>query len=123
RGGVVDVRYGQFAPNVVRVVLTLSGPRHYQVVRGNGAVMVSVDGGGDFVAWRSSGVPAAAVAAVPPKPVQPLGQEIVTPKLTVAPVVEPTVAPVPVSLADYIPQPPQGERRISVTFDKAPIAD
>jgi len=119
RGGVIDVHYGQFKPGVVRVVLSLSGPRHYQVVRGKGVVMVSVDGGGDFVAWRTSGLPATTVAAVPPKPAL-IGAEIAAPKL---PLVEPTVAPVPVSLADYVPQPPQGERRISITFDKAPIAD
>lgn len=132
RGGVVDVRYGQFQPNVVRVVLTLSGPRHYQVVRGNGAVMVSVDGGGDFVAWRTSGAAAPAVAVAPPKPapveasVAPVatvtaGVEIPAPQLP--PVVAAPVAAAPVSLADYVPQPPQGERRISITFDKAPVSD
>ena len=39
-----SLRVGRFKPGVVRVVLGLSGPRHYQVVRGKGAIMVSVDG-------------------------------------------------------------------------------
>jgi type IV pilus assembly protein PilQ len=133
RGGVVDVRYGQFQPNVVRVVLTLSGPRHYQVVPGKGAVMVSVDGGGDFIAWRTNGTSApAVVAAAPSKPAPApvevvqapavaMGKTLPTPELI--PVTPALVASTPVSLADYVPQPPQGERRISITFDKAPVAD
>jgi type IV pilus assembly protein PilQ len=137
RGGVVDMHYGQFKPGVVRVVLTLSGPRHYQVVRGNGAIMVSVDGGGDFVAWRSGAAPTTTLASASPavKPVVPpastpdvvapapklLGQEIATPALQ--PVAEQPVVSVPASIAAYVPQPPQGERRITITFDKAPISD
>lgn len=58
RGGVLDVRYAQNQPNVVRVVLTLAGPRHYQVTRSAGEIRVSVDGGGEFTAWRSSDSPA-----------------------------------------------------------------
>ncbi|MEK7401985.1 MAG: AMIN domain-containing protein [Gemmatimonadota bacterium] len=120
RGGVIDVRYAQFKPTVVRVVLSLSGPRRYQVVRGKGAVMVSVDGGGDFVAWRTSAGSSAAAAATPPKPAAAATDVVAAPK---AQVTVSTVAPLPVSLADYIPQPPQGERRISIVFDNAPISD
>ena len=125
RGGVVDVRTAQFKPNVVRVVLSLSGPRHYQVVRGKGAIMVSVDGGGDFVAWRTSGAPASVAAApVAPKAIPAREPEVVIPPgadVGVAPVAP--AVPQPMNLVDYIPQPPQGERRISIVFDKAPIAD
>jgi len=53
RGGVIDVRYAQNQPNVVRIVLTLSGPRRYEVSREDGEVRVAVDGGGRFAAWRA----------------------------------------------------------------------
>src|SRR6266850_1015595 len=53
RGGVLDVRYAQNQPNVVRVVLTLAGPKSYKIVRSPGEIRVSVEGGGDFTAWRA----------------------------------------------------------------------
>jgi type IV pilus assembly protein PilQ len=138
RGGVVDMHYGQFEPNVVRVVLTLSGPRRYQVVRGKGAIMVSVDGGGDFLAWRSTGGAPAAVASAPQQePQQRVAQQEMaaskpgtTPELVLPPAARAVVEreqmvqeTTPASTAGYVPQPPQGERRISITFDNAPIAD
>src|SRR5881394_1420512 len=52
RGGVLDVRYAQNQPNVVRVVLTLAGSRRYQVTRARGEIRVSVEGGGEFAAWH-----------------------------------------------------------------------
>ena len=53
RGGVLDVRYAQNQPNVVRVVLTLAGPKTYKILRAANEIRVSVDGGGDFTAWRA----------------------------------------------------------------------
>ena len=52
RGGVLDVRYAQNQPNVVRVVLTLDGPRKYDVQLGAADIRVAVDGGGEFKSWR-----------------------------------------------------------------------
>jgi len=52
RGGVLDVRYAQNQPNVVRVVLTLDGPRKYDVRVGATDITVAVDGGGEFKEWR-----------------------------------------------------------------------
>jgi type IV pilus assembly protein PilQ len=52
RGGVLDVRYAQNQPNVVRVVLTLDGQRDYDVQRGAEDIRVAVDGGGEFKEWR-----------------------------------------------------------------------
>ena len=53
RGGVLDVRYAQNQPNVVRVVLTLAGPKRYTVEKNPGEVRVSVEGGDAFTAWRA----------------------------------------------------------------------
>jgi type IV pilus assembly protein PilQ len=52
RGGVLDVRYAQNQPNVVRVVLTLDGPRKYDVQLGGTDIRIAVDGGGEFKEWR-----------------------------------------------------------------------
>jgi type IV pilus assembly protein PilQ len=53
RGGVVDVRYAQNQPDVVRIVLTLTGPHGYAVNREAGSIKISVDGGGgSFPIWR-----------------------------------------------------------------------
>ena len=52
RGGVLDIRYAQNQPNVVRIVLTVDGPRPYEVVHSAGSVNISVDGGGAFASWR-----------------------------------------------------------------------
>ena len=53
RGGVIDVRYAQNQSDVVRIVLTLTGPRKYSVRHDAAGVVVSVDGGGDFLPWRA----------------------------------------------------------------------
>jgi type IV pilus assembly protein PilQ len=53
RGGVIDVRYAQNQPDVVRIVLTLTGPRRYEVRHDAAGVIVSIDGGGDFLPWRA----------------------------------------------------------------------
>jgi type IV pilus assembly protein PilQ len=58
RGGVLDVRYAQNQPNVVRVVLTVDHARPYQVTRGPREVRVSVDGGGSFPIWSVGNTPA-----------------------------------------------------------------
>lgn len=68
RGGVLDVRYAQNQPTVVRIVLTLAGPRAYRVSKGPGEIRVSVDGGGNFTAWRAGGERATSAAAQPESP-------------------------------------------------------
>jgi type IV pilus assembly protein PilQ len=62
RGGVLDVRYAQNQPNVVRVVLTLAGPKKYQVTQNKGEIRVAVEGAADFTAWRVGRTYAAASA-------------------------------------------------------------
>ncbi|MEO8193830.1 MAG: AMIN domain-containing protein [Gemmatimonadales bacterium] len=55
RGGVTNVRAAQFKPNVVRVVIELDAAHSYEVVRKDGEVRVTVDGGAaSFAAWYSS---------------------------------------------------------------------
>ena len=65
RGGLLNVEYAQNQSNVVRVVLYVDGPRRYSVVRGKGAILVSVDGGGQFAMWRAGQSAASSLAALP----------------------------------------------------------
>jgi type IV pilus assembly protein PilQ len=52
RGGITDVRAGQFKENVVRVVLDLDAAREYTLVREETGIRVSiVSPGARFVAW------------------------------------------------------------------------
>ncbi len=69
RGGVVNLRYSQFRPDVVRIVVDLEGPQTYNVDRSGDAIRVSFSGGQPFQAWSS------ADAAAP--------ADTVTPRLTV----------------------------------------
>ena len=56
RGGITNVRYSQFRPNIVRVVIELDEKHPYEVKRNNGEVRVSVTGGktADYSSWSSS---------------------------------------------------------------------
>ena len=55
RGGVTNVRAGQFNPSTVRVVIELDAAHSYDVTRSNGEVRIAISGGaGSFNAWHSS---------------------------------------------------------------------
>jgi len=66
RGGVRNVRYAQFKPDVVRVVIDLDALKDYQVERAEGQVRVRIGSERTaFAAWSSStAAPAAAAAPV-----------------------------------------------------------
>jgi type IV pilus assembly protein PilQ len=54
RGGVLNIRYSQFAPNVVRVVMDLDRTMDYHVERLSDAVRVSFGTDESFLAWSSN---------------------------------------------------------------------
>ena len=114
RGGVLDVRYAQNQPNVVRVVLTLDGPRQYEVQRTSGGILVSVDGGGQFDAWR---VGSTVVVAAP-------ASSVIAKKPAVV-----SVNPVEAVPAGYsalrMQQQPQRQppRRITISWENANLRD
>ncbi len=68
RGGIKNVRYAQFRPGVVRVVIDLDALKDYQIERREGQVRVKIGSERTaFEAWSSqSAASAAAAAAVPP---------------------------------------------------------
>jgi len=104
RGGVKNLRYSQFRPDVVRIVLELDGPKEYQVERTGEAVTVTFGANGGFQAWTSADAePALAVE----EPVEPARVIAKRPEMGV-----------PLSRASRATEP-----RITVTWDRASIAD
>jgi len=71
RGGITNVRYSQFRPNIVRVVIEMDAKHPYQVTRNNGEVRISVTGGktADYTAWSSGSRRSNYVAAPTAPPV------------------------------------------------------
>jgi type IV pilus assembly protein PilQ len=55
RGGIINIRYSQFRPNVVRVVIEMDGRHPYEVKRGDREVRIAVTGGKteDYASWSS----------------------------------------------------------------------
>jgi type IV pilus assembly protein PilQ len=56
RGGITNIRYSQFRPGIVRVVIELDAKHPYEVKRSDKEVRISVTGGktNDYSAWPSS---------------------------------------------------------------------
>jgi type IV pilus assembly protein PilQ len=104
RGGIKDIRYSQFNPNVVRVAIYLDGSRDYRVEKTGDAIRVSFGVDQSFLAWTSRA----------PSELQPPGTRAAAP----APEVNmPYNEPAPVA-SQGVPAP-----RITVTWDRASIAD
>jgi type IV pilus assembly protein PilQ len=126
RGGVRNVRYAQFKPDVVRVVIDLDALKDYQVERAAGQVRVRI--GSDrtsFAAWSSSRVtptpPVAVASRAPAPPVTTSGPE------QAARVTTPTLAQ-PQSIEAYLAahraEVAQSQAaRITVQWDNASIED
>ncbi len=110
RGGVTNLRYSQFRPDVVRIVLDLDGPKTYQIDKSTGAIRVSFGPAPSFQAWSSESASDDAVAADAPAPA--------------APAVASTPARAPeVQIARAALLTRADEPRITVTWDRASIAD
>jgi type IV pilus assembly protein PilQ len=111
RGGVVNLRYSQFRPDVVRIVLDLQGVKDYKLARSDEEVRVSFGADQAFAAWSSSSAAPAAVAD------QPVLQDVTAVTSDRAPEVR--VNQVQGRAPLFSTQQP----RITVTWDRASIAD
>ncbi len=67
RGGVLNLRYSQFQPDVVRIVLELDHAKDYHVERGTDAIRVSFGTDQSFLAWSSNDPIRAAVRSKAPQ--------------------------------------------------------
>ncbi|HEY8831905.1 MAG TPA: AMIN domain-containing protein, partial [Gemmatimonadaceae bacterium] len=56
RGGITNIRYSQFRPNVVRVVIDLDAKRQYEVKHSDTEVRITFSGGKttEYSSWSSS---------------------------------------------------------------------
>ncbi|HEX9083833.1 MAG TPA: AMIN domain-containing protein [Gemmatimonadaceae bacterium] len=68
RGGITNIRYSQFRPNVVRVVIEMDAKHPYAVKRNDGEVRIAVTGGktDDYTSWSSNNKPGYAAVPKPP---------------------------------------------------------
>ncbi len=133
RGGVKNIRYAQFRPDIVRVVVDLDLLKDYQITRG--ATEVRVEIGTDraaFVAWSSRTAAAGAVASAAPLPARPARAPAAAPPLPTsglaATPVSLTFSTDPVSidrfLAAHRSESEQSQApRITVRWDDADIQD
>jgi len=62
RGGVLNLRYSQFRPDIVRIVVELDGPKAYEVKRQGESIKVSFGADQKFKAWKSTEAHAELVA-------------------------------------------------------------
>jgi type IV pilus assembly protein PilQ len=113
RGGVLNLRYSQFRPDIVRVVIDLEGPQTYAVDRSSGAIRVSFSSDQAFQAWSSADQLAAAPAA------DDVAEAPEAPPVSVsAPARKPELGIRGTAVLTRADEP-----RITVTWDRASIAD
>jgi type IV pilus assembly protein PilQ len=116
RGGVVNLRYSQFRPDVVRIVLDLQGVKDYKVAHTDAEVRVTFGTEQGFAAWSSASAPAPAVATAADEPVRDA-----TAVAAAAPAREPEVKVSQMAARTSLFRTEQP--RITVTWDHASIAD
>jgi type IV pilus assembly protein PilQ len=102
RGGVLNLRYSQFRPDIVRIVVELDGPKAYEVSRQGESIKVAFGAEQGFQAWSSTEADAEPMAKATPAK---------------APEVRPSLA-----RAQVVGRGAE-EPRITVTWDRASIAD
>lgn len=122
RGGITNVRYSQFKPDVVRIVLDLDAARPYTLEQAGEQIRVSFAGASAGTAWASDGSGQAARVVSAAQPLaEDEAEEEPLPRAAAAPrLARPEVA---VPLEDGRANRWQQEPRITVTWDRASIAD
>lgn len=101
RGGIVHIRYAQFRPDVVRIVLELEFLRDYQLEYVDDTIRIAFNTDHQFAAWSSGTLPRTPVETVSPLPA-PVSNSVVEAR-----------AVLQQSVQD----------RITVTWDSASIGD
>ncbi|HEX3235792.1 MAG TPA: AMIN domain-containing protein [Gemmatimonadales bacterium] len=108
RGGVRNLRYSQFRPDVVRIVLELDGAKTYKIDRSAEAIRVNFGPAPSFQAWTSEDEGAALATDEAPAPAPAAAAPTRKPEVRV------NSAPI-LTRAE--------EPRITVNWDRASIAD
>ncbi len=116
RGGVRNIRYSQYQPDVVRVVVDFEALKDYNVDRDGEGIRVSFGSERTFLSWSSD------VAPMPAAPAAPVLATLPEPAAEAPPVRAIPVraeAPSPVLNSTLS----RDEPRITVSWDRASIAD
>ncbi|MEP6858125.1 MAG: AMIN domain-containing protein [Gemmatimonadales bacterium] len=130
RGGITNIRYSQFRPNVVRVVIELDAKHPYEVKRNDAEVRVAVTGGktADYSSWSSLGdkayYAAAAAKSTTPAPARTVVHTTPAPVHSTPRVVAQVESTIPqVDAVDYtaISEPAPAPAGLGSTYDK-PVA-
>jgi type IV pilus assembly protein PilQ len=109
RGGVLNLRYSQFRPDIVRIVIDLDSAKTYEVVRQGESIKLSFGADQAFQAWSSVEAHAGLVAGEAPVVAAAVAAK--------SPEVKPSLSRArAVSVG-------REEPRITVTWDRASIAD
>ena len=98
RGGIIHVRYAQFRPDVVRIVMELESLRNYQLEYVDNTIRIAFSTDQQFAAWSSGTLPSTVAQT---------------------PAVMPAIAPI----FDEPALQQSVQDRITVTWDSASIAD
>ena len=114
RGGIRNIRYAQFSPTVVRVVIDLTEQKEYTVESSADGVRVKFGAERSFLAWSSL-----APAAMPAPAALPASAATSPVRTASAPARQPEVRMG--GATEFQTQ--GGVRRITVTWDAATIAD
>src|SRR5213594_4168545 len=119
RGGVKNIRYAQFRPDIVRVVIDLDVLKDYQVQKTVGHVRVRIGSERtSFAAWSSATAGAAAPQPVAPSPAATAAARVTTPQAGEA------ESAIDQYLAAHAREAAQSRApRITVTWDNAEIPE
>jgi type IV pilus assembly protein PilQ len=104
RGGVLNVRTGQYSTQVVRVVVELDAVKDYTIDQNANEIRISFGAERPFLAWSSAAPGEFSAPATRPASARPAGSP-------------------EVSAVSYTPVAQGDEPRITVTWDRASIAD
>ena len=129
RGGITNIRYSQYRPNIVRVVIEMDAKHPYKITRSNGEVRISVTGGKttDYTAWSSSSSRRYSYVAAPTRPpVRQVAANAYVAKAATAPTPTPIAAtstkPVAAPSAKAVAQVESSSPQVETQDDPTPPA-
>ena len=123
RGGITNVRYAQYKPGTVRIVLDLESAKPYKVEQNGGEIRVSFGSSANFAGWSSNGPAGTRVvkAAAQKEADDEIDDADEAPTAQYASNTGPEVNAIPMNRMAAMRN--NAEPRITVTWDRASIAD